>query len=221
MILTPNPEIIYAAQRRPELRRVLERADLSLPDGVGVVWASRILGAPVPERVTGVDMMESILHLCQEETHKVFFLGTKPGIIEEAVIQASRQWPSLRVAGWHHGFFPLEEGGEIAREIQDSGASVLFVGMGADREMTWLDRHLDELGVKVAMGVGGSLDVLAGFTRRAPDWVRAANLEWLYRLYREPRRFGRMLVLPRFAGLVLLRALEGARVPFVRKGERE
>jgi N-acetylglucosaminyldiphosphoundecaprenol N-acetyl-beta-D-mannosaminyltransferase len=183
--------------------RMRERAGVPevVADGIGVVWASRRVGCPLPERVPGIELMEALCARAEAEGWAVFLLGGLPGVAEQAALALSRRWPRLRVAGTHHGYF--SEDGPVVEQVARSGAQVLFCGLGSPRQELWLARNLARLGVQLAMGVGGSLDVLAGRTPRAPLWLRRLHLEWLYRLLREPRRWRRQLALPRFAWLVL------------------
>lgn len=212
LVVTPNPEMIFAAQTDGDLMSILRRADLAVADGAGVVWASRLLGTPVPERVTGVDLVEALLALGRGAGFRFFFLGTKETVMEQAVAQVRSQFPGVQVVGSHHGYFGPADEGRVTALIRRSRPDILFVGMGAQRELPWLVSHLDDLQVPVAMGVGGSFDVLAGAVLRAPLWMRSLNVEWLFRLYQEPARFRRMLVLPLFALMVL-------RASRFRKGE--
>ncbi len=203
LVATPNPEIIWAARADRELARALAEADLCVADGVGVVWASRHLGEPVPERVAGADLMERLLELAARRGYRVYFLGTHPEVVARAAEEARRRYPGLVVAGHHHGYFRPEEEEAVVAAVRAARPDLLFVGMGAPRDQVWLWRHRHELGAAVGVGVGGSLDVLACVVRRAPRWVRSLGLEWLYRLAAQPRRWRRMLALPRFAWAVL------------------
>lgn len=207
LVMTPNPEIIHAALSDPELMAALRGADLSLPDGAGVVWASRRLGRPAPMRVTGVDLLDRLLVLSAEKGYRVFFLGTRPEILARAVESARARYAGLRMAGSHHGYFGPTEDEAVVDAVRAARPDLLFVGMGAPRDQKWLWRQRDAMGVPLAMGVGGSFDVLAGEVPRAPGWVRWANAEWLYRLVRQPRRWRRMLALPRFAWAVWRQSL--------------
>lgn len=206
-VVTANPEIIMEARRHPEFAEVLRRATLVLPDGIGVVWASRLLRRPVPERVPGIELTEALLESAARRGWTVFFLGAARGVAEDAAAAARRKFPGLRVVGTHHGYFSAEEEPAVVRQVIKAGPDILFVALGAPRQELFIARHRGTWNVPVAIGVGGSLDVLAGLARRAPAWMRSLGLEWFYRLLREPRRFGRMLALPRFAALVLLDAV--------------
>lgn len=201
-VVTPNPEIIWAAQQDRELMQVLKEACLAVPDGTGVVWAARRLGEPVPERVTGIDLLRALLERSAARGWRVYFLGTRPDVIEAAVDRIRESLPDLQVVGSHHGYFKEEETPRILAKIAASGAELLFTGMGAERDLKWTYRHRQELTVRVAVGVGGSFDVLAGRVARAPRWMQQAGLEWLFRLLQEPRRWRRVTALPRFAWAV-------------------
>lgn len=207
IVVTLNPEIIMAARRDAKLARVLSEAALIVPDGIGVVLASRLLGQPLPERVPGVDLMQQLLAMGAQTGLRPFFLGARPEIIEAAAKQARSLYPGLSLAGWHHGYFPLDDP-EPVKKVAASGADLLFVGMGADRELKWLYDHRRELKVPVAIGVGGSFDVLSGTVRRAPQWLQRLHLEWLYRLLSEPRRWRRQTALPLFVLAVLVENLK-------------
>lgn len=206
MIVTTNPELIMHAQGDPELGAILDGADLVVPDGIGVVWAARLLGHRVPERVPGVELTEALLALAAARGYRVYFLGAAEGVAVEAAARLTSRFPGLTVAGTHHGYFGQREEPRIIAEIRAAAPHILFVAMGAPRQEKWIARNLRECGVPLCMGIGGSLDVFAGRVQRAPGWVQAAGLEWLYRLVRQPSRARRMLALPRFAVRVLLDA---------------
>lgn len=204
LVLTPNPELIMRAGRDPDLLSAARAAALALPDGVGVVWAARRAGCPCPERVPGVEFMGDLLARAAATGRGVFFLGARPEVVAAAAERAVLRHPGLRVAGLADGYFPPEAEPEIVRRIAASGAELLFVGLGVPAQERFLHRHRDALGsVRLAMAVGGSFDVLAGATRRAPPLVRRAGLEWLWRLAAQPSRWRRQLALPRFAWAVL------------------
>ena len=205
--VTLNAELVWAAQSDGELRQALNRADLAVADGAGVVWASRLLGKALPERVAGYDLMIELLAEAAGRGLGVYLLGGRPGVAELAAAEARRRFPALSVVGFAHGYFsPTEESGVLA-DVSRTRPAFLFAGIGAPHQEKWLARNLSELGAGLAMGVGGSLDVLAGRVARAPSWVIRANLEWLYRLVREPMRFRRQMALPAFALAVLRRKL--------------
>lgn len=202
-IITLNPEFLYRAQFDERLMELVNRADLVTPDGVGIVWACRVAGEPVPERVTGIDLMLRLVKRAAGEGWRVFFLGAAPGVAGEAAGKLALAHPGLQVAGTHHGYFKDDEGAKVAGLVREARADLLFVALGAPRQEQWIDRHLEETGAAAAMGVGGSFDVISGRVQRAPQWVQRLRLEWLARLLRDPSRWRRQTVLPLFAWLVI------------------
>lgn len=202
-VVTANSEIIMAAKDHPDFAEILVRAALVVPDGIGPVWAARIFGDRLPERVAGIDLMGEVLAVCAERGWRPFFLGAEPGVAEEAAAAIKERYPGLEMAGSHHGYFTEAETAAVLEKIAASHADLLLVAMGAPRQEYWIAEHRDELGVPVAVGVGGSLDVWAGRSPRAPRWMREVGLEWAYRLVRQPSRVWRMRALPRFALAVL------------------
>ena len=199
-VATVNPEFIMAAQRDDAFRRVLQAADLCLADGIGVVWASRWLGRPLPERVPGSELVYHLAQLAASMGWRLFLLGAAPGVAEAAAVAFQQQNPALALAGTYAGSPDPAEDEAIVRRINDSHADLLFVAYGAPRQDLWIARNRPALAtVRVAMGVGGALDFVSGRAVRAPRWLQNLGLEWLHRLYHEPWRWRRMLALPRFA----------------------
>ncbi|MDI3298873.1 MAG: WecB/TagA/CpsF family glycosyltransferase [Bacillota bacterium] len=198
VVLTPNPEIIMATQGDAHLRAWLEQADLLTPDGVGIVWAAARLGHPLPERVTGIDLLERLLAEGAPRGLRVFLLGGAPQVAELAERAIERDHPGLRVVGTYHGYFGPDEESYVLDHIRALEPQLLVTGMGMGRDQRWLVAHREVTGAAVGLGVGGALDVLAGLKPRAPRWMIRAHLEWLYRLVREPSRWRRQLALPRF-----------------------
>ncbi len=195
-----NPEKVLAARENPWLLRFLEAAALRIPDGVGIVWASRRQGGAIEKRLTGFDLFLRLIEACSREHWSVFLLGARPGVADAAASAFRRAYPELKVAGVRDGYFPLDQGGEVAAQVRDSGASILFVAMGSPRQEHWLFEHFLATGSVLAMGVGGGFDVVAGRVRRAPRWVQTLGLEWLFRFLLQPRaRWRRMGSLVRFA----------------------
>lgn len=197
-ICTVNPEFIMIARRDPIFRQILTRADLCVPDGVGLLWASRHLGSPIPERVTGSDGVPLIARHAAEKGWRIFFLGAAEGVAARAAEILRSQYTALQVAGCHAGSPAEAEEDEIVAMVNRSAADILFVAYGAPQQDKWIARNLPRLQVKVAMGIGGSLDFIAGVVPRAPLWMRRNGIEWLYRLLRQPWRLRRMTRLPRF-----------------------
>jgi len=195
-----------------ELRDITARCELVNADGQAVVWASRLLGAPLPERVAGVDLMMELFGLAERRGWPVYILGAERAVLQRAVEVLRARHPLLDVAGHRDGYFAGEEVAEICDEIRASGAKMLFVAMGTPRKEYFLGEHGPGLGVPFAMGVGGSIDVLAGITKRAPVMWQRAGLEWLYRLLQEPRRMFRRYVTTNTQFLVLVAAQAARRL---------
>jgi N-acetylglucosaminyldiphosphoundecaprenol N-acetyl-beta-D-mannosaminyltransferase len=202
-IYTPNSEIMMAAQREPYLKTILNDADLLVADGAGVVLASRILGKPLPEKVAGFDLVKSVLKISENKSISFFLFGSKPGVAEEAQKNILRLYPWVNIVGCQNGYFNKDEESKIIDNINSSNADILLVALGAPKQEKWIHENKSKLNVKVCIGVGGTLDVFAGKVKLAPKFFRKNGLEWLYRLYREPRRFIRMLDLPRFILLAM------------------
>lgn len=202
-IVTANAEIVYRAYADPEFLELLDKADIITPDGSGVVWASRFLDEEVPERVTGIDLVETIFQEAEEKGWGVYFLGAAPEVVEKAVLNTLSKHTALRVVGYHNGYFSQEESAEVLSNIKSVEPDILLVALGVPKQEMFIQTHLKELQIPISIGVGGSFDVLAGIAQRAPLWMQKAGLEWLYRLYKEPSRIGRMLVLPKYVLTVL------------------
>ncbi|MGI6225527.1 MAG: WecB/TagA/CpsF family glycosyltransferase [Peptococcales bacterium] len=208
-IITANAEIIYRGRQDKKLSRTLNKAHLVTADGSGVVWATRYLNDPVTERVTGIDLLHGICDKAQSKGWKLYFLGAAPGVAEKAVLKALETYPNCQVVGYENGYFSQEEEPQIIENIKKVQPDILFVAMGAPKQEFWIREHLQELAVPVCMGVGGSFDVLAGNVERAPEWMQKRSLEWLFRLCKEPRRWRRMLALPRFVLAVIGQKVKG------------
>lgn len=202
LVVTPNSEMIQAATGDPELFRVLEQADLAVPDGAGVVLAARILGTPVPEKVAGVDLADGVLRRAPAGT-RVFLLGAAPDSVAAAAQRLPGLYPGLVVAGFRDGYWPHFDpaaDAEVIAAVRAAAPQILFAGMGVPRQEKWLHRHLADLAVPMAFGIGGGIDLWAGKSPRAPAWLIRANLEWLYRIVKFGR-YGRSL--PPLARFVL------------------
>ena len=201
-VVTANAEIIYRAWRDQQLAHLIQQADLITADGFGVIWAGKKLNTPFPERVTGVDLTQRLLAQAEKKGWKVFFLGAKPEVVEKAVLRVLSQYPKLQISGYRHGYFSKQEIDQVVANIHMVKPQLLFVALGAPRQDYFIRENLTSMAVPVTIGVGGTFDVLAGTVSRAPYWMQKWGLEWLYRLWKEPRRFGRMLALPRFVWAV-------------------
>lgn len=213
-IVTLNAEMAYRASQDPLLRDIINRAALVTPDGAGVVLASRLLGSPVPERVAGADLVEALAAAAARQGWRLFLYGAAPGVAEKARDRLLARHPGLLVVGTAHGYLSPEEERELLARLREARPDVLLVALGSPRQEYWIDRHLEELGIPVAMGVGGTLDVLAGEVSRAPRWMQRCGLEWFYRVVRDHRRVKRVLALPKFmlrvAGQALKKRIRGA-----------
>ena len=203
LVVTPNSEMLAAAAEDKELARILNSADLAAADGIGVVFASKILGEPLEERVAGFDLISRLFKEFAEEDIKFYFLGGKPGTVDRAAANLNERYPALNISGYHHGYLDQEAQQKVVAEINARDIDILLVGMGFPLQENFLDKNLKKLKVGAAVTVGGSFDVLAGRVKRAPLWMQKAALEWFYRLLQEPSRFGRMLSLPKFIYLVI------------------
>ena len=198
-VVTINPEIGWAAQEDAPLKRAICEAGLVVPDGIGVVLAGRLKGERMPERVAGFDLMQHLLLVAADKGYSVFFLGAAPGVAEEAIATAVQRHPTLQVVGCADGYFKDEDEAALVQRINEARPDMLFCALGPPRPAeTWINRLLPKLDVALAMGVGGSFNVMAGRVLRAPQWMQAMGLEWLYRTLREPKRIGRLRAIPLF-----------------------
>lgn len=193
MVVTPNAEIAYAAEKDKKFANLINSAKLVLPDGVGVVLASKILGNPVKQKVAGVEFAENLI---KSTNHPIFFFGGKPGVAEAARDNMKIKYPSCNIAGVRNGYFKDKDIPEIISQINESGAKIVFVCLGAPKQELFIQAHMNEMNAFVFAGLGGSLDVFAGTAKRAPEFFVKYGLEWLYRLIKQPSRIKRMSVLP-------------------------
>lgn len=202
-IVTVNPEFIVMAQSDAEFRAILNSSALSIPDGVGLLWASRVLGRPLRERVTGSDMVPLLAARAAQRGYRLFLLGAAPGVAARAAEILCAQYPGLIVAGTFAGSPAIEAEAEIVQRVRATRPDILCVAYGAPAQDKWIARNLTRLEVPVAMGIGGALDFIAGTARRAPRRWQQLGLEWLHRLIHEPWRWRRQLRIPVFMWLVI------------------
>jgi N-acetylglucosaminyldiphosphoundecaprenol N-acetyl-beta-D-mannosaminyltransferase len=203
-VVTLGTEMVVYAQRDPAFRAVINVSALSLCDTIGVLTVARRRGAKLDDRVTGVELMESLCQSAAAEGLPVYLFGGAEGVAADAAAILEVSFPGLIIAGTRNGFFTSEEEAAIVETIRSSGARILFVGLGSPRQEMWLARNLPATGCGAGIGVGGSFDVISGRVKRAPMIWRQLGIEWLYRLIREPQRVRRQLALPYFVWLVVL-----------------
>ena len=195
-VVTPNAEIVYEAVQDASFRDLLNGAALVLPDGAGVVLGAKILGTPLKEKVAGIEFGEEICCLLAQTGGKLYLLGSKPGIADQAGQKLKEKYPGLTICGTADGYFKDEAA--VVAKINEAAPDVVFVCLGAPKQEKFIRNHFDELNATLYLGLGGSLDGYAGVAQRAPRWMINLSLEWLYRLLKEPKRLGRMMRLPKF-----------------------
>lgn len=201
-VVTPNPEIVWMCRKRGDLRDAVNSAGLVLPDGIGIIMAARILGAPLRGgRVTGIDFASNLFRFMAERGGSVFFLGSKPGVAEEAGGRIASEYPGLIIAGARDGYFTDDE--PVIDQINAASPDLLLVCLGFPKQELWMAENLGRLNVRLCAGLGGSIDVFAGVVKRAPAFFRKLGLEWLYRLILQPWRIKRMIKLPLFTLLAM------------------
>jgi len=197
-VYTPNPEMIMLAQEDKEFMHILKNAEIVLPDGIGLLIASKIKGLGLTERVTGIDTMNGLLAYCGRENKTIYLLGGKPGVPDVACSNIERQFPGIKIGGFHHGYFTKDDEAKIVEEVNEAKPDILFVCLGAPKQEKWIYGHKNKLNCRLAMGVGGSVDIYAGTAKRAPVIFQKLGMEWFYRLAKEPWRYKRMMNLPKF-----------------------
>ena len=204
-VVTPNPEIVELCREDEALRRIVNAADMVLPDGVGIIYGAKILGTPLKARVAGIEFGEDMLACLNERKGRLFLLGAKPGVAELAGEKILERYPDIVLCGTQDGYFKDEQ--SVLLKVAAAQPDLLFVCLGAPKQEKWMARWGKHTGARLAVGLGGALDVFAGNVKRAPEAWQKAGMEWAYRLVREPQRAGRMAKLP----LVLVKAA-GAKI---------
>lgn len=202
-VFTPNSEIILAAYKDDNFKNIINSASLCTADGIGVIYASKILGTPIPERCSGYDISLKLIDRMAKTGLTLYLFGAAPGVAETAKKKLEESYPGINIVGYHDGYFDAKEEKNIINDINNKKPNVLFVCLGSPKQEKWIYEHLSSLDINVAMGLGGCLDVYAGNVKRAPDIFIKFGLEWFYRLMKEPKRFFRMLALPKFMLTVL------------------
>lgn len=198
LVVTPNPEIVMKAKEDEDFKKVINEAELVIPDGIGIIKAGNILGTPLKERVAGYDLICNLLEKGKDGSISFYFWGSKPGFAEEAKQKVEEKYPNIKVLGAHTGYFSDEEEKAIVDEIRKLKPDVLLVGVGFPKQEKIINKYKNEGFFKIGIGCGGSIDVLAGEVKRAPKIFIKMHLEWFYRLLKQPSRWKRMLVLPKF-----------------------
>lgn len=195
-IVAINPEKIMKAQEDHSLREVLNKADYQIPDGIGVIIASRLKGGKIRQRVTGIDMMLKLCETSAQHGKRIFLYGAKPGVALIAKQNLEKKYPGIQICGCLDGYVKDEH--LIVKTINDAAPDIIFVALGSPVQEYWIINHMDKLAPKIFQGVGGSFDVISGKIKRAPIFFQKLGLEWLYRLFKEPWRWKRQLILPKF-----------------------
>lgn len=203
IVATPNAEIVMMAQNDEEYKEILNKTDLNVPDGSGVIFASKIYKEKLPERVAGFDLMMELIKIASLKHYKIYLLGAKADVVKGAYLNLKSRYQGIDIVGFHDGYFSEIDEEEIINDINEKKTDLLFVALGAPKQEKWIYKNRNKLNVKVAIGVGGSFDVIAGKVTRAPEIYRKLGLEWFYRLMKEPWRYKRMMALPKFAMKVL------------------
>ena len=190
-ITSLNVAKLVATRRDARLREIVQTSEVVTADGQPIVWASRLFGDPLTERVAGVDLMDALLPLAARRGYGVFILGARAEVVAHAVARLRAEFPNLRIVGYRDGYFTDAEASAVCADIRAMRPDILFVAMSSPRKEYWIAEHRSQLGVPLSVGVGGAIDIIAGVTRRAPRWMQRAGLEWTYRLAQEPRRLWR------------------------------
>ncbi|WP_411954038.1 WecB/TagA/CpsF family glycosyltransferase [Alkalibacillus sp. S2W] len=209
-IVTANPEIVMNAHQNPRYHQIVKEADYVVPDGIGVIMASNLINNRLNERIPGIELFERMLEVAHDHNKSVYFLGAKEEVVEQAVTNIQYQYPELNIAGYHHGYIDIHDQ-NVFDEVKTKQPDFIFVALGFPKQDEWIHEYKGRVGKGILMGVGGSFDVMAGESKRAPKaWIKL-NLEWLYRLIKQPSRFIRVLKLPLF----LIKVLWGK---YIKKG---
>lgn len=200
-IVAINPEKILKARDDEKLRNLLNKATYQIPDGIGVIYASKLRKGKIRSRITGIDSMEMLCNLSNEKGYKIFMYGAKEEVISKAKEKLEEKYPNIKIVGTINGY--EKDNKKIIDKINKSKADIIFVALGSPKQELWITENMDKLCVKVYQGVGGSFDVFSGNIKRAPKWMQNCGLEWLYRLLKEPKRIFRQAKLVKFLGLIV------------------
>ena len=209
LVATANAEMLLNATHDAELKKILNAADLVVPDGTGTVWAAHHLGFEMPERVAGFDLVQELMKISPAREIKFFLFGAVPTIADKAKLKAEELYPGIKIVGTRNGYFKPADEPEIISQIKNSRPDILLAALGVPKQEKWLFKYKDELKIPVSVGVGGTFDVMAGVVKRAPLWMQKARLEWLFRAMLQPSRAGRLLALPKFVWKVHKQKVNG------------
>jgi len=199
-VITLNPEFVITAQKDKEFKEIINKGDLVVPDGIGIVWASRLMGSPLKERVTGVELVWSLSKLASHKGYSIFFLGGREGVAKQTAFNLKKHYPKLKVAGTESGS-PYDP--TLIPKISSKKPTILFVAFGHPKQEKWIFKYKNRLGIPVMIGVGGAFDFISQRVKRAPVWIQKIGLEWFYRLLKQPSRWKRQLSLIQFAFLII------------------
>ena len=195
-VVTPNPEIVNLAREQEEYRQLLNKASLVLPDGIGIIYAGKLLGTPLKERVPGIDFAAGLMEKLAEKGISLYLLGAKPGVAQRAAERLRERYPGLVICGTGDGYFT--DSTAVVEDLRRAKAQVVFVCLGAPKQEQWMAEYGPQSGASLMLGLGGALDVFSGDVQRAPEAWQKFGLEWCYRLLHQPSRIGRMAKLPLF-----------------------
>ena len=190
-----NANKVNLMNEDPELKRIVNECPLINADGISILWAAKVLGLPIKERVTGIDLFLNLVKVASEKGYKIYLFGAKEEVVRKVKKVFEEEYPTLQIVGYRNGYFTEEDEPEIVKNMAESGADMMFVAFSSPKKEYWINKYIDQLNIPFVMGVGGSFDVVAGVTERAPKWVQIRGFEWLYRLVQEPRRMWRRYVI--------------------------
>jgi N-acetylglucosaminyldiphosphoundecaprenol N-acetyl-beta-D-mannosaminyltransferase len=208
-VVTADASMVILAREDKDLLRIVRSADLVTPDGAGILWASKLLGVRINNKVSGVDLVEKLCQQSSKDGLRLFFLGAAPGIAAAAAVKLTEKYPGAQIVGTRDGYFKAEEEQSVVAAIAETKPDVLFVAFGIPKQEKFIDCYKAALAVPVCIGVGGSFDVYSGLVKRAPLWMQNAGLEWLFRLWQNPKKISKVMTLPRFALLTLWARITG------------
>ena len=205
-----NANKVNLMNEDPELKRIVNECPLINADGISILWAAKVLGVPIKDRVTGIDLFLNLVELASEKGYKIYLFGAKEEVVRKVKKVFEEEYPTLQIVGYRNGYFTEEDEPEIVKNMAESGADMMFVAFSSPKKEYWINKYIDQLNIPFVMGVGGSFDVVAGVTERAPKWVQIRGFEWLYRLVQEPRRMWRRYVIgnAQFIGYTVKTRLE-------------